>query len=135
MSGPSVEETALAPQHTERLAGADSVGQHGTPGHGPFLVVYLKIEADTVTAASCRTYGCPAAIACGSKLAAWVRGKTLADAWGLTPGMLRSMFADYPPGKRHCSKVAVSALRDAIKRYRASRETTGELTGNGGEDR
>ena len=114
MAGQTVEEVALHPLRAGDLADADCVGKHGTPGHGPYLVVFLELDGGRIVESSCQTYGCPAAIACGSKLAEYVVGKTVREARYLTPERLRAMFRKYPPGKRHCAKIAVAALRDAL---------------------
>ena len=113
MRGGTVEQEAIAPRHTGAMADATCVGKSGTPGRGPFMVVYLRVTDGIVMEASCQTYGCPAAIACGSKLSEWARGKNPTEAAALSPGQLRGMFRQYPRGKRHCARISVAALRDA----------------------
>ena len=109
----TVETTALNPRSTHAMADADCIGRSGTPGHGPYMVIYLKLDGGRIGEATCQTYGCPTAIACGSKLTEWVRGKTPAAVSRISPDQIRSWFKKFPLGKRHCADIAAAALRDA----------------------
>ena len=119
MSGQTVEQVALAPQNTQSMSEADCAGKSGTRGRGPFMVIHLCVSSGVITDASCQTYGCPAAIACGSKVTEWVKGKSPSEAAKLTEAEVRGWFVKFPLGKRHCARIAVAALRDAVGNYPA----------------
>ena len=109
-----VEDVALDPRNTKPMSEADCVGRAGTPGRGPYMVIHLEIKEGQIAGASCQTYGCPTAIACGSKLTEWIKGKSPSEASTITDGQIRSWFEKYPLGKWHCARIAATALRDAV---------------------
>ena len=93
---------------------ADVAGRSGRLGQGPFVALHLKLSEDTIVAASFQTYGCPAAIACGSALAKLAEGITLAEAGALTERDLSAELGGLPRGKVGCLGLAMRALRDAL---------------------
>jgi len=111
----TIEEAALAARHMGVIPDADAVGRAGTPGHGPYLVVHLKMAGDVIADARCQTYGCPAAIACGSELADWLQGRTAEEAARLTESDVRHWFRNFPAGKWHCARIAVAAAHSAVR--------------------
>ena len=117
MPGQSVEHVALAPKNIGILPQADCTGRAGQAGHGPYIIIFLRLDEDLVADASFQTYGCPAAVACGSKLTEWVKGKTAEEAAGITEEQVRSWFDKFPNGKRHCARIAAKALHDAVACY------------------
>ncbi len=48
----------MAPRNAGALDSPDVTGHAGTPGRGPFLILYLRITEGQVTAAKFQTYGC-----------------------------------------------------------------------------
>ncbi|MGE3376457.1 MAG: iron-sulfur cluster assembly scaffold protein [Vicinamibacteria bacterium] len=113
---PEVLDHFHRPRSPGVLADADAVGRAGTPGRGPYLVLYLRWDGARVTAASFQTYGCPPAIAAGSLLAARVPGLTLADAraWA-DEARVREALGGLPAHKHHCSRLAAEALAAALR--------------------
>jgi nitrogen fixation NifU-like protein len=102
------------PRHVGVLEDATVVGRQGTPGQGPHMVLYLRLEADRIADARFQTYGCPAAIACGSWLSEWVIGRTKEEALLLSASQVNEGLGGLPLGKEHCPPLAVGALRDAV---------------------
>jgi nitrogen fixation NifU-like protein len=102
------------PRHVGVLEDATVVGRQGTPGQGPHMVLYLRLEADRIMDARFQTYGCPAAIACGSWLSEWVIGRTTEEAIALTALEVDEGLGHLPLGKEHCPPLAVGALRAAL---------------------
>ena len=93
---------------------ADVVGMAGIPGEGPFMVMAVKLEGETLTDLRYETYGCPSAIASGSWVTEWAKGKTREQAQSLEPGELMLMLGGLPLGKEHAAQLAVTALRSAL---------------------
>jgi nitrogen fixation NifU-like protein len=105
----------FAPRNGGRMEGPDRVGQAGTPGQGPFMVLYLRLDGDRVTEARFQTYGCGPAIAAGSMLTVLVTGRTVAECLALTAEELTEALGGVPPEKQHCPALAIQALRAALQ--------------------
>lgn len=114
MYSAAILEHFRKPRNVGTLPGADAVGQAGTPGQGPFLVIHLRLEGERIAEARFRTYGCPVAIACGSLITEWVRGKTAAEAGEMDAEALAARLGEVPLGKEHLPELAVAALRSAL---------------------
>ena len=69
-----VMEHNVNPRNVGPLDGATHHGVAGTPGDGPYMEMWFDVEAGVVRRAAYRTYGCPAAVACGSVLAQLAAG-------------------------------------------------------------
>jgi nitrogen fixation NifU-like protein len=106
-----------APRNSGPLEAPDATGHAGTPGRGPFLILYLRIAEDRIVAARFQTYGCGPTIACGSMLTELITGRSLADCLQLTTETLIAAMDGIPPDKLHSPALAIAALRDALKGY------------------
>src|SRR5712692_5876874 len=85
-------------------------GAGGEPGHGPHVVLSLRVEEGIVRQARFRTYGCPVAIACAEATCAWCEGKPLEALAGVTPALITDWLGGVPRGKEHCPALAALAL-------------------------
>jgi len=113
--------SAIATEHVQRprnnggpLEGASAVGRFGSEGGGPYLTIWLRVEGNTIVSAAYETYGCPAAIACGSMATELIKGRTLEQARLLEPDDLITVLGGLPEGKGECAQMAIVALRDAL---------------------
>jgi nitrogen fixation NifU-like protein len=93
---------------------ADAVGQEGIPGEGPYMTVTLRTESERLVEGRFETYGCPAAVACGSWLMKWIEGKTVAQAATIETADIAAVLGGLPLGKEHCAQLAIGALRSAL---------------------
>lgn len=107
-------EHVLAPRNGGVMEHPDLTGHAGTPGRGPFLILFLKLDADRIVAAKYHTYGCGPTIAAGSMLTELITGRTLAECRGLTTADLIAALDGVPPEKLHSPALAIAALHDAI---------------------
>lgn len=73
-----------------------------------------------------KTYGCGSAIASSSLLTEWVKGKTLEEATQIKNTQIAEELA-LPPVKIHCSVLAESAIKAAIKDFQ---EKTAKTAGS-----
>ena len=105
----------MAPRNSGPLESPDVTGHAGTPGRGPFLILYLRIEGGHVVAAKFQTYGCGSTIACGSMLTEMIIGRSLEECSRLTPETLIERLDGVPSDKLHSPALAIGALRDALK--------------------
>lgn len=96
------------------MAGATSHGQASNPVCGDLLHLYLKVEKDTIAAASFMVQGCPPSIAAGSALTEMVQGLSVEEARKLRPRDVAEALGGLPRNKEHCSTLAIDALRAAL---------------------
>ena len=111
----------LEPYHQGELPEPDVIGQQGFAGEGPFMILALRVRNAVVSEGRFETYGCPAAIACGSWLMKWVEGKTIDEAGELTASDLAIALGGLPLGKEHCAELTIQALRCALDEIDATR--------------
>jgi nitrogen fixation NifU-like protein len=83
----------------------DLTGTAGTPGNGPFMVVYISVRNGTVVAAKFQTYGCGPTIASGSMLTEMIIGRTIDECRELTAEELIEALDGVPPDKLHGSAL------------------------------
>jgi len=79
-------------------------GMVGAPACGDVMKLQIKVNGGVIEDAKFKTYGCGSAIASSSLLTEWVKGRTLEE-------------VNLPPVKIHCSVLAESAIKSAIKDY------------------
>jgi nitrogen fixation NifU-like protein len=104
-----------SPRNSGTIDEPDRIGQAGTLGQGPFMVLYLRLNADLITHAKFRTYGCGTTIAAGSMLTELIIGRTLAFCRALTTDDLIAALDGVPPEKLHSPALAIAALQNALK--------------------
>jgi NifU-like protein involved in Fe-S cluster formation len=114
MYAEATKDHFLHPRNATPLEGADGVGSAGKPGEGNFMIISIRLEGDAIAAASFQTYGCPAAIACGSCATELATGLSPAEAAAVTPEELDRHLGGLPLGRSHCASLAVAALRAAV---------------------
>ncbi len=97
----------------------DSKGEVGSVKCGDQMNMYLQIDPEIETIKDCKwkTYGCASAIASTSMLSVMAIGKTLAEAYKITPKDILDKLGGLPTNKIHCSVLGDQALRAAIKNY------------------
>lgn len=105
-----------SPRNNGPMPDADRMGRAGTPGRGPFLILYLKLDGPRVSAARYQSHGgCGATVAAGSVLTELVTDRPVDDCLKLTPDDLIDALDGVPPTKLHAPALAIAALRDALK--------------------
>ena len=96
-------------------------GMVGAPACGDVMKLQIKIEDDVITDAKFKTYGCGSAIASSSLLTEWVKGRTLDEVKDIKNTDIVEEL-NLPPVKIHCSVLAESAIKSAIKDYMDKKE-------------
>ena len=85
---------------------------------GDAMRIYLRIGRNGIIEnAKFQYLGCPGAAASGSAITAIAKGKTLEDAKNITEQDLLKELQGLPESKQHCTKLAVTTLREAIEQY------------------
>ena len=119
---PKVLELFRNPKNLGELEDANAIAQAGSPACGDVITIYLKVEGEVIVEAKFESYGCAANIAAASILTEIVKGKTLKEAWKVEWKDVADELGGLPAIKRHCSILAVGALRRAIRHYYEGKE-------------
>lgn len=107
------------PRNVGRLENYDAKATEGSPACGDMVSVYLKVDKDTkvIKDISFESYGCASNIATGSIVTEMAKGQTLDEAKKITWEGAMHELEGLPTVKAHCSVLAVSVLRAALKNY------------------
>lgn len=108
-----------SPRNMRRMAKPDIVGMSGLPGQGRYIILYLKIKSELVTAASFECHGCGVTVACGSALTELALGRTIGECDQLEDTDIVAALDGIPADKQDRARVALIALRDALSQLRS----------------
>ena len=102
------------PRRVGPLEGATHTGTAGTPGGGPYVVLWFVVESERVVKVAYQTFGCPAAIASASMAAELAEGRTVMEALTISDSEIVLALEGLPVGKEHCPRLAAQALSAAF---------------------
>jgi len=117
----------MKPRNVGIMKDADGVGEVGNPTCGDIMKIYIKVnkrkaksekQEEYIEDIKFQTLGCGAAIATSSMVTEMVKGKDLDEAEKITNAKVAEELGGLPPIKMHCSNLAASALKEAIKNYK-----------------
>jgi len=103
------------PRNVGPLDGATHSGTAGSPGDGPHMIIELEVSDGMICGAAYQTYGCPAAVACGSIVAQIVQGRSVDTAAKITAEDVILLLGGLPEGKHHLAALCTSALTKALE--------------------
>ena len=112
---PTVLEHVARPLNMGELPAPDAVGTSDVAEGGQFVRIQLALQGSVIADARFQTIGCAPAIACGSWLTEWVRGRTAHDALQITAHQIMHALGGLPADKQFCAELAIVALRRAIQ--------------------
>lgn len=115
MFSPAVLDHTLNPRNVGKLEGATHEGVAGEPGEGPYIMLWFKVNGENIEDATYETFGCPAAVACGSLVAQLAKGKTISWVLSLEEKNLVTLLGGLPEGKEHNARLVIHAVRDAFE--------------------
>ncbi len=101
------------PRHRGPLEDA-AYGVSGSPGDGPYVEIWARVENGTVREAAFRTPGCPSSTAAASLLCEIAAGREAARVADLTGDDLLRLLGGLPEGKEAYAGMSVEALRHAL---------------------
>ena len=104
-----------SPRNSGEMQGPDLVGVASLRGKAPYVMFFLRVDGDTIQKANFKTFGCGAAIACGSMLTEMISGRSLNEARAIRPDQLVQALDGLPSEKRFCAELTVSALSNALE--------------------
>ena len=107
-------------------SGSNRVGTGlvGAPECGDVMKLQIQVDDDNkIIDAKFKTFGCGSAIASSSLATEWVKGRTIDEANMIQNTEIVEELS-LPPVKIHCSVLAESAIKAAIKDYKSKQPTT-----------
>lgn len=107
---------------------SDGIGIVGSPACGDMMVVWIKIDRESMRISECkwRTFGCASAIASTSMMSVMATengGMTLKDAKRLMPESILERLGGLPDRKYHCSVLGHQALREAVLDFEENKKS------------
>ena len=106
-------EMAFRTDRRERLAQPDGYGQK-TGDCGDTIAFYLTLDGECIKAIGYEGQGCLNTNACANAVIHLVEGRSLAEAWELTPEQVATFLESLAPDHFHCAELAVGALYLAL---------------------
>ena len=98
------------PRNAGDLPDATVVVEVSNPVCGDILKLSARVERDRIVEARFLCRGCTTAIACASQLTEHLRGRTLAEARGVTAEAISESLGGLPPATFHGAELAADAV-------------------------
>lgn len=119
-------EMAFKPDRMERVKNPDGLGTR-TGDCGDTVTFFLTVEDDRIKSASFEIRGCLNTTACANTVAELAEGRTLEEAWALSPDDIVRYLETLPEDHAHCAELAVGAFYLALadSRRRAGQASAG----------
>ncbi|MGC9779504.1 MAG: iron-sulfur cluster assembly scaffold protein [Candidatus Heimdallarchaeota archaeon] len=107
------------PRNVGEIEDPDGKAVEGSPACGDMVQLTLKVDEKTrkITDIKFKSYGCASNIATGSIITEIAKGKTIDEAKKISWKTASEELGGLPAVKAHCSVLAVSSLREAIRNY------------------
>jgi len=111
----------LHPKNVGKIKNPSGKGRIGNAVCGDVMEMTIKVENKNgkkiISDAKFLTFGCGAAVATSSIVTELVKGKKIEAAKKLTPDKVDKSLGNLPIMKKHCAKLAIDALKKAIKDF------------------
>ena len=107
---------AMNPRNIGSLPDADGVASVTGPC-GDTMEIWLRVRGGNVSDATFWTDGCGSSIASGSIATEIIKGKSLAEAQGITKEDVLSALEGLPEESHHCALLAANTVKEAVRDY------------------
>ncbi|WP_456450375.1 iron-sulfur cluster assembly scaffold protein [Hydrogenimonas sp.] len=108
----------MNPRNYGKLENPDATGIGKNPENGEMVIVYLKVEGDTITDIAFQAKACMTTIVAGSVFTETIKGATLEEAKELTKIML-SKLDRVSPEEAACTELVAEAFYAALEHLEA----------------
>ena len=109
-------EMAFRHDRRERLQNSDGYGKR-TGECGDTVEMFLCIKGGRIQSVSFDTDGCINTNACANTVAHFSEGKTIEEAWEITPEDVIEFLETLPKENHHCAELTVGAFYLALANY------------------
>lgn len=109
-------EMAFGQKNRERLSNPDGYGKN-TGDCGDTVEIFLMMEGESINYAAFDFDGCMNTAASANTVVNMVTGKTLTEAWEISPENVIAYLQTLPEESEHCAELAVGALYQAISDF------------------
>jgi len=90
---------------------------------GDTIEMFLTIQDGHVDSVSFKTDGCMSTRACADIVSILIAGKTIHQAWEMTPGKVINYLKVLPKEFEHCAELAVGALHRASANFQEIKQS------------
>lgn len=115
-------EMAFRTDRQEILEHPDGYGKK-TGDCGDGIEIFLAIDDGRIERFRYQLDGCLNTNACANALAEMTEGRTVAEAWEITPEKVAAFLETLPPDHFHCAELAVGTLYLALISYQDVRRS------------
>jgi nitrogen fixation protein NifU and related proteins len=112
---PEVLDHFQNPRNAGDVESPDASVQMENPACGDVLKLTIKLDGDRIADIRFRAKGCVPAMACGSAITEMVKGKSVAEARGLSREELVAKVGGVPEASSHAGHLAVDALKALLE--------------------
>lgn len=81
---------------------------------GDTIELFLSVRGGQLQMVTFKVEGCANTVACGNTVSFLMEGRSLADAWQLTPENVINFLETLSPDHHHCAELAVGAFYNAL---------------------
>ena len=106
-------EMAYDTGHKEMIHDPDGYGKR-TGECGDTVEFFIKMKDGILDTVSFMAHGCLNTTACCNTVVFFARGKTIDQAWEITPEQVVEYLQTLPPDHEHCAQLAVGGLYLAL---------------------
>ncbi len=118
-------EMAYRTDKRERIEAPDGYGRR-TGQCGDTIEMFLKIRDDRIRSASFEIQGCLNTAACANTVIKLTEGKTVDQAWKITPEEVVRYLGTLPSKEAHCAELAVGSFYLALSDFQKMKEASGK---------
>ncbi len=109
-------EMALRSDRQSMIEKPDGYGKR-TGDCGDTVEFFLQVREGTIQCLSFLVNGCINTTACCNTVAQLVEGKSVEEAWGITPEEVVAFLETLPADHIHCAELSVGALYLALSNF------------------
>jgi nitrogen fixation NifU-like protein len=110
-------EAAFCTEHRGIIKNPDGYGIR-TGDCGDTIEIFLSVQDNIIRAVSFEIDGCMNTAACANAIVGLAEGKTVEDAWQISPEQVAQYLETLPEDHFHCAELATGALYLALSDYR-----------------